>query len=137
MSWKLRGQVPGQEFLDTVDRVIGDALQDMAKIEFGVEIVELSRAEQAVNGRRAFAAGIGSGKEIILASQSDHTQCPFGCRVVYFDCAIVEVTAKRTPPRERVADGRRSVGFARESRERLMKPVMQVIHQGPRSCLAD
>ena len=59
MSWKLRGQVPGQEFLDTVDRVIGDALQDMAKIEFGVEIVELGRAEQAVNGRRAFAAGIG------------------------------------------------------------------------------
>jgi hypothetical protein len=63
MSWKLGGQVPGQEFLDTVDWVIGDALQDMAKIEFGVEIVELGRAEQAVNGRRAFAAGIGSGKE--------------------------------------------------------------------------
>ena len=59
MSWKLGGQVPGQEFLDTVDWVIGDALQDMAKIEFGVEIVELSRAEQAVNGRGAFAAGIG------------------------------------------------------------------------------
>ena len=98
--------------MDTVDWVIGDALQDMAKIEFGVEIVELGKAEQAVNGRRAFAAGIGSGKELILASQSDHAQCPLGCRVVDFDCAIVEVTAKRTPPRERVADGRGSVRLA-------------------------
>ena len=30
MRWKLGGQVPGQEFVDTVDRMIGDALQDMA-----------------------------------------------------------------------------------------------------------
>jgi hypothetical protein len=30
MRWKLGDQVPGQEFVDTVDRMIGDALQDMA-----------------------------------------------------------------------------------------------------------
>jgi hypothetical protein len=30
MRWKLGGQVPGQESVDTVDRMIGDALQDMA-----------------------------------------------------------------------------------------------------------
>jgi hypothetical protein len=30
-------------------------------------------------------------------SKGDHAQCPFGGRVVYFDGAVVEVTAKRTP----------------------------------------
>ena len=44
--------------MDSVDRMIGDALQDVAQIEFRIETVKLGRAEQAVNGRCAFAAGI-------------------------------------------------------------------------------
>jgi hypothetical protein len=39
--------------------MIGDALQDMAQIEFRIKIVEFGRTEQAVNGRCAFATGIG------------------------------------------------------------------------------
>ena len=45
--------------MDAVDRMIGDALQDIARIEFRVDIVEFGRTEQAVNGCCAFAAGIG------------------------------------------------------------------------------
>jgi hypothetical protein len=44
--------------VDAVDRMIGDALQDMSQIELRINIVEFGRTEQAVNGRRAFAAGI-------------------------------------------------------------------------------
>ena len=39
-------------FVDPVNRLIGDALQDMAQIEFWVDTVKLGSAEQAVNGRR-------------------------------------------------------------------------------------
>ena len=59
MRWKLRSQVPGQEFVDAVDGMIANALQDMVQIEFWVEIVKLGRTEQAVDGRRTFTAGIG------------------------------------------------------------------------------
>ena len=41
IRWKLGGEVPGQEFLQAVHRVIGDVLQDMAQIKFGIKIVEL------------------------------------------------------------------------------------------------
>ena len=58
MCLQLRGEIPRQQFLDTVHRMIGDALQDVAQIEFRIETVEFGRAEQAVNGRGAFAAGI-------------------------------------------------------------------------------
>ena len=58
MCLQLRGQVPRQEFLDTVHRMISNALQDMSQIELWIQIVEFGRAEQAVNGRGAFAAGI-------------------------------------------------------------------------------
>jgi hypothetical protein len=42
---------------ENIRRVIGDALQDMAQIEFRVEIINFG-TERAVNGRWAFAAGM-------------------------------------------------------------------------------
>ena len=33
------GKVPGQEFTDTGDGVVGDALQDVPEIEFRIEAV--------------------------------------------------------------------------------------------------
>ena len=36
MCWTLGDQVPGQKFLDTVNRMIGDTFQDMASIDFGI-----------------------------------------------------------------------------------------------------
>ena len=39
--------------------MIGDASQYLAEISFRVETVEFGRSDQAVNDRRAFAAGIG------------------------------------------------------------------------------
>jgi hypothetical protein len=41
--------------VNTVHRMIGDALQDMSQIEVRIEIVEFGRAEQALNGCCAFA----------------------------------------------------------------------------------
>lgn len=58
VGWKLRGQVPRQEFVHTVDRMIRDALKDMSQVELRIQIVEFVRAEQAVNGRCALAASI-------------------------------------------------------------------------------
>jgi hypothetical protein len=36
-------EVPGQQLSGTVDRVIGDALDDMAQVGFGIEPVHLGR----------------------------------------------------------------------------------------------
>ena len=60
------GDVPGQEFSDSVHRVIGNARQDLAQIGLRIEAVEFGRADQAVDGGSALAAGIGAGEKIIL-----------------------------------------------------------------------
>ena len=39
MCWQDGGEVPGQEFVDTVNRVIGDAFEHVAQIEFRVETI--------------------------------------------------------------------------------------------------
>ena len=44
MGWSLVGKIPGQELRDPVDRVIGDAFQDLAQVGFRIESVELGCA---------------------------------------------------------------------------------------------
>ena len=46
MSRKSGDEIPGQESLKLVDRMVGDAVEDMAQVEFRVESVELRRTEQ-------------------------------------------------------------------------------------------
>jgi hypothetical protein len=33
--------VPGQQFVDPVDRMVGDALEHVAQVRFGIDVVEL------------------------------------------------------------------------------------------------
>ena len=65
------GNIPGQEFFDSVDRVLADALEHVAQVRFGVDIVELRRADQAVDRGRALASGIGTAEQIVLASEGN------------------------------------------------------------------
>jgi hypothetical protein len=50
--------VPGQQFLDAVDGVVGDAGQHLTQIGFGIETVEFRRTNQTVDRRRPLPARI-------------------------------------------------------------------------------
>jgi hypothetical protein len=54
----LVGEVPGEQFVDLVDRVFSDAGQDLAEIPFGVQSIEFRRADQRVDGGGPFTAGV-------------------------------------------------------------------------------
>lgn len=47
--------------------MLGDAADHMSQVSLGVEAVELSRADQAVDCRCALAPGVGAREEVILA----------------------------------------------------------------------
>ena len=63
----LQFDAPWQQFLDATDRVIGDALNNVAQIRFRVEAIELGGADQAVDAGGAFAAGIRAAEELVFA----------------------------------------------------------------------
>jgi len=44
MGWQCGRQAPGQEFMDAVDRMIGDALKDVAQVKLRIKTVELRGA---------------------------------------------------------------------------------------------
>jgi hypothetical protein len=57
------GPMPGQELVDPVDRVIGDAGEDVTQVGFGVDAVQFAGFDQAVFGwssdsARAFAKSL-------------------------------------------------------------------------------
>ena len=73
VSLERGGDVPGQEFFDSVDWVLGDRCQDRAQIEGGIEAVQLGCSDERVERCSALAAGISSHEEVILASDGDST----------------------------------------------------------------
>lgn len=69
MRGQLLDDVPRQEFADLVDGMIGDAFEDVAKVSFRIELIELCGAEQAVDIGGAFAAIVGAGEQPVLPSK--------------------------------------------------------------------
>ena len=73
--------VPGEEFVQAVLRLLGDAGEDVGEPGLGVDVVELRGADESVHHRRPLAAAIGAGEEPGLASERDAAQRPL-CGVI-------------------------------------------------------
>src|ERR1700720_732863 len=58
--------VPGQKFADAIDRMIGDAGQNIAQIGLRVEAIHFGGLDEGVHRGGSHAAGIGASKEIIF-----------------------------------------------------------------------
>ena len=68
------GDGPRQQFVDPIDRVLGDALEHVAQVGLEVEAVELRGAEQGVDRGGALAAVVGAGEQPVLATERDGAQ---------------------------------------------------------------
>jgi hypothetical protein len=73
---KLGSVVPRQQFIDAVDRMIGDAREHEAQIRFWVEAIEFGGADQAVECDGAFATGIGARENRLATTLSAARSSP-------------------------------------------------------------
>ena len=62
--------VPGEQLGDLSSRMIGDPAEHISKVGLRVDGVKLGGFDQRVHGRGTSAAGIRSGKEVILAAMA-------------------------------------------------------------------
>ena len=85
----MRRPVPRQELVDPIDRVIGDASENVAQLRLGIKAVELGGFDQGVDGGGALAAGVGAGEEIILAAEGERPDGAFGGVVVDLQAPVV------------------------------------------------
>ena len=93
----LQDYIPGQQFVDPLDRMIGDAGDDIAEIGFRIEAVELGRFDEGVHRRGAFAAAVGTGEQPVFASQSQRPDGALGGVVADVEPAVGRITGQRVP----------------------------------------
>ena len=86
-------------------RVIGDAGEHIGDVELWIETVELGAFDQRVHRRGAASAGVGAGKEIILATDGDTAQRSLGRVVVKCQATVVEAADEGGLERPHVAEG--------------------------------
>ena len=53
---KRRGPVPGEEFIDAVDRMIGYAVDDVGEPGFGIEVIQARGLDERVHDSGAASA---------------------------------------------------------------------------------
>ena len=122
--------VPRQQLVDAVDRMVGDALEHVAQVRLGIEAVELGRLHQAVDRRGALAARVGAGEQVVLAAEGDAAQRALGGVVVDLDAAVVAIAGQRRPALRRVADRLRQVATSPTRGASVsLQPGVQLLEQ--------
>jgi hypothetical protein len=116
--------------------MVGDLRQHTMQPRFGDNPLQLGCADQRVDGGGTFAAAVGASEQVVAPADGDATQRALGCRVVDLDDAVVAVAQECRPQVQGVQDGRRRIGFAPELFKRGAQPLLQVVKQRSRACLA-
>lgn len=69
------GLAQEQHFVDAVDRVVGDAGENIAEVGLGIATVEHAGFEEGVDRGSTFVALVRSGEDVILSAQGGTAQC--------------------------------------------------------------
>src|SRR4029077_3088066 len=96
LSWMRMnlGRIGGGKLLLSSSRMVRDAYQHLSQIGFGIEAVEFSRADQAVDRRCAYSASI-CGELVVRTTQGHTSQTAFGSVVADLDAAISYMARQR------------------------------------------
>jgi len=88
---KIDGEVPKQEFINTLDGPPDAPDEYRPAVQLGSEADEPGRAEEAAERSSSMATGIRVGKRLVLGARSHGAQCSFRRAVVDLQAAIVIV----------------------------------------------
>ncbi len=92
------GVVPGEQFVDAADLVIGDAFQHPGEPGLRVNTVELGRFGQGKGDGHGLAAAFRTGEQPVFASKRHGFRRPLDGVAVQFQDAIVQIGARFWQP---------------------------------------
>ncbi len=118
-----------QQFVEPVDHVIVDAIEDVGEVGLRVEAVHLGRLGDG-HGARGFATSVGACKEPVLPPDANGLQGTLGRIVVDGHAAVLKEQAERRPAAEAVAEGTGEIALAGDARELLLGPGAEGLDLG-------
>src|ERR1700756_2340081 len=80
---QLISDIPRQQLLDAIDRMIGNALEYVMQIALRVDLIELAGFNKTVNDRCTLAAAVRSEEQIIASPGTDSTNGTLRDIIVY------------------------------------------------------
>jgi len=69
---------PGKQVVEAIDRMIGDSADYISEPGLGTDVFEATSLDERVQDRGAPSAGVGTGKQTILAAKGQRTDRAFG-----------------------------------------------------------
>ena len=125
-----RSAVPGQQLVNAVDLVVGDAFEDLGEPGLGVDIVEPGGLDQGVGDGGGLAATRRAHEEIVLPAQGDRPHRAFGRVVVDLEEAVLDIGPQALEPGQRMADRRRQRGLGGDLRQLRLQPALELVKAG-------
>ena len=55
---QLRGNIPRQQFVNAIDRMIGNAFKHVVQVALRIDVIELTALDETVDNRRTLTAAI-------------------------------------------------------------------------------
>jgi hypothetical protein len=117
---------PREQLVDSVDRVIGDARDDVAQVGFWVEPVELGSLDERVHLCGSNSAAVRTREEIIFSAQDQRADGALGRIVGHFQSAIARVVRERIPARQSVTDRASERALGTDLSERSSKESFEI-----------
>lgn len=101
--------------------------QQVGEPDVWINGVELCRFDQGVGDGSGLAARLGADEEVVLPPEGDGAHAAFGCIVVQFEDALIEVGAHPRHPGQRVSDYSGERRFSRDRGELQGRPSLQIV----------
>ena len=117
--------VPGQEFLQTGLRQVGDTVEDIGEPGLRIDVVELRGADERVHDSGPHAPAVGAGEQPRFASETDAAQRPLGGVVRKADLTVVEEAREAAPALQHIIHGLGHGGVTREPGALQAHPVLK------------
>lgn len=96
--------VPGQQLGDAPGRVILQTCGQVGELGLRIDVVELCRLDQGIDGGGAPAAGVGTGEGPVVVTDGDAAHCSLSGVVAETQAAIAEEADQHVPDVEAVGD---------------------------------
>lgn len=106
-----RCDIPRQELVNPIDRMISDVREHMAQPGLRINAIELGGADQRIDCCGPFPTAVGAGKEIIAPTNGNPTQCPFGSRIVDLNDPVIAIARECRPQIQGIHDRCGGIGF--------------------------
>src|SRR5262245_61367955 len=124
------GEVPGEELVYPVDRMLANARENFPQVCFGLEAVENGCADDGVERRSTLATSIGTGKKPMLPADADAAKHILDGIVGDLQPAVLDVARQSVPPRACIADGLGQLAAPGNALELLIEPGCELFELG-------